>query len=110
MKFLVDNQLPAALAKWLTQNGWEAKHVLDTRLNDSDDTEIWEYARKSGCVVISKDEDFSNRAALQSDVQVVWVRLGNCRNTALMAAFERNMPSLISALRGGASVVELWGP
>lgn len=108
MKFLVDNQLPAALATWLIQNGWDTKHVLDLHLNEADDTEIWAYAQANGAVVISKDEDFSNRAALSSDVQVIWVRLGNCRNKALLSAFEQNMNSLVSALNAGTVVVELW--
>ena len=32
MRFLVDNQLPAALARWLTAQGHDAIHVLDVAL------------------------------------------------------------------------------
>lgn len=58
MKFLVDNQLPAALARWLSVKGFEATHVLDLMLNDSDDEQIWAHAAAHGFVVISKDDDF----------------------------------------------------
>ncbi|HMJ90229.1 MAG TPA: DUF5615 family PIN-like protein [Candidatus Acidoferrum sp.] len=107
MKFVVDNQLPVALVNWLVQNGWEAIHVLDLQLNTSSDTEIWSHARTNGFVVIAKDEDFSNRASMSPQVQVVWVPLGNCRNTALLATFNKQMSSIAVALKSGASVVEL---
>lgn len=110
MKFLVDNQLPAVLARWLSAKGLEAVHVLDLRLNDSDDEQIWAHAAAHGLVVISKDDDFQNRATHRGTVQVVWVRLGNCRNKALLDTFEQQLPAVISALEKGASVVELWPP
>ena len=110
MKFLVDNQLPAALARWLSAKGFEATHVLDLKLNESDDERIWAHAAAHGMVVISKDDDFQNRATHRGTVQVVWVRLGNCRNKALLDTFERQMPAVISALEKGTSVVELWPP
>ena len=110
MKFLVDNRLPAALARWLSAKGFEAAHVLDLKLNESDDERIWAHAAAHGMVVISKDDDFQNRATHRGTVQVVWVRLGNCRNKALLDTFEQQLPAVISALERGASVVELWPP
>jgi predicted nuclease of predicted toxin-antitoxin system len=58
VKFLVDNQLPAALARFLASRGAECRHVLDVGLADATDAEIWEYASRNDCAVISKDEDF----------------------------------------------------
>ena len=110
MKFLVDNQLPAALARWLSAKGWESVHVLDLRLNESDDEQIWAWAASEGLGVVSKDDDFQSRATHRRTVQVVWVRLGNCRNKMLLDTFERQLPAVISALEEGTSVVELWPP
>ena len=88
----------------------EAVHVLELKLNDSDDEQIWEHAAAHGFVVISKDDDFQNRATHRGTVQVVWVRLGNCRNKALLETFENQLPAVISALERGTSVIELWPP
>ena len=44
MKFIVDNQLPAALARWLSARGADAVHVLDIGFDVRPDTEIWEWA------------------------------------------------------------------
>jgi predicted nuclease of predicted toxin-antitoxin system len=44
VKFLVDNQLPAALAHHLTSRGADCQHVLDAGLAEATDAEIWDYA------------------------------------------------------------------
>jgi len=59
VKFLVDNQLPAALARFLASRGVDCRHVLYLDLGDATDAEIWEYTCRNDCVVISKDEEFS---------------------------------------------------
>ena len=42
MKFLVDAQLPPALARVLESHGYVAKHVMDINMHADDDTEIVE--------------------------------------------------------------------
>jgi len=44
VKFLVDNQSPTALARFLASRGVDCQHVLDLDLGDAPDAEIWEYA------------------------------------------------------------------
>jgi len=48
VKFLVDNQLPAALARFLAAKGHESLHVLDLGLATADDRQVWEYASING--------------------------------------------------------------
>ena len=43
MKFLVDNQLPLALAKFLISKGHHATHVLELGLASARDSEIWNW-------------------------------------------------------------------
>jgi predicted nuclease of predicted toxin-antitoxin system len=106
--FLVDNQLPQALVRFLVSYGHKAEHVLDLGMDEADDQAIWDYAGKKRCVIVTKDEDFIS-LSLQTGAknQVVWVRLGNCRIPALLAAFETALPKLIQALQQGDRVVEL---
>ena len=54
MTFLVDNQLPTALARFLASRGINCQHVLDIDLGGASDAAIWEYANRNDCVVISK--------------------------------------------------------
>lgn len=108
MTFLVDNQLPQALARFLVSRGHQAKHVLDLGLDEAGDAVIWKHAGENGFVIVTKDEDFIS-LSLQTGAktQVVWVRLGNCRTPALLAAFETALPKLTRALQQGDRVVEL---
>jgi predicted nuclease of predicted toxin-antitoxin system len=106
--FLVDNQLPQALARFLVSRGHKAEHVLDLGMDEAGDLAIWNYAGKNGCVIVTKDEDFIN-LSLQTGTknQMVWVRLGNCRTPALLVALETALPKLVQALQQGDRVVEL---
>lgn len=108
MKFLIDNQLPAAFARFLTAHGHDAQHVLDLKMDETDDCDIWQFATSQDCVVVSKDEDFLHFATRpDATTALVWVRLPNCRKQALLAAFERALPAVITALEAGNRVVEV---
>lgn len=48
MKFLVDAQLPPALARWLIEAGCEAQVVREIGLREADDGVIWRYAETNG--------------------------------------------------------------
>ena len=63
MRLLVDNQLPAALARFLAARGLECQHVLDVNLAQATDLQIWRYAASHQIIVVSKDEDFFHLAA-----------------------------------------------
>ena len=108
MKFLIDNQLPTALAKYLCTKGHDAQHVLSVGLASANDEEICQYATEHTLVIVTKDEDFSRRAIRPGAViQVVWVRIGNCRKAVLLTAFESLLPSVVAALEAGDRLIEI---
>jgi predicted nuclease of predicted toxin-antitoxin system len=108
MKLLVDNQLPSALAGHLRNWGLDCVHVLDMGLNTADDLEIWNRAAAEDRIVVTKDEDFLVLARRPADRgRMIWVRLGNCRNAALLAAFDRMRDVLLQAIASGQRVIEL---
>jgi predicted nuclease of predicted toxin-antitoxin system len=73
MRFLVDAQLPPALARWLAEGGHTAEHVFDIGLHTASDQILWDYALSSEAVIITKDEDFAIRR-MHTDVgpAIVW--------------------------------------
>ena len=108
MKLLVDNQLPQALAAHLRSWGLDCLHVLDVGLNTADDPAVWNWAATESRIVVSKDEDFLLLAARPGDTgRMIWVRLGNCRNAVLLAAFDRTRDPLMHAIASGQRVIEL---
>ena len=108
MNFLVVAQLPPALAHWIKSQGHDATHVLELGFHNADDSTIWQHARQSNAVMISKDEDFVDRWLIKSEgVALVWKRKGNCSNDALMAWFELLWPDALKSLQQGERLVEL---
>ena len=108
MKFLVDHQLPVALARFIATQGHQAEHVGDLGLKEADDTVIWRHASARDLVVVSKDEDFTFLAGLPGGSgKLVWVRIGNCRKQALLEAFRVQLPRIVSELEAGSQIVEL---
>ena len=48
-------------------------------LSSADDLQVWEHAKKSGFVIVSKDSDFSQRSLFFGfPPKVIWLKLGNC--------------------------------
>lgn len=108
MIYLIDNQLPPGLVAHLKKHGLDAIHVGDCGLDQSTDLEIWEHAKVHDCIIVSKDEDFFHLSVLdENGPPFIWVRLGNCRNTALFAAFDNILPELVNSISSGAKVVEV---
>lgn len=108
MRFLIDAQLPPALARKLVEIGHEAEHVFDRRLNTASDQEIWIAASNLNAVIVTKDEDFSRmRVARDDGPSVIWIRLPNTPRAVLLARVEAVLPDLLDALARGERLVEV---
>lgn len=108
MRFLIDAQLPPALARLLNDRAHVAEHVNDVGLGQSPDRDLWRYALEHGAVIVTKDEDFANMAILGGNAPtVVWVRIGNTRRAALLAWFEPLIDDVISLIEAGNRLIEL---
>ncbi len=110
MKFLVDAQLPARLARFLDDAGHDAIHTSElVDGNRTTDVRIAELADGEGRVVGTKDRDFRDGHLLSgSPRRLLVVATGNITNAALLALFEANLDAIVGAL-GEADYVEL-GP
>lgn len=110
MKFLVDAQLPARLARSLNEAGHDALHT--TELPDGNrttDARIAELADDQGRVVVTKDRDFRDGHLLTgSPRRLLVVTTGNITNTALLALFATHLEAITAALEE-ADYIEL-GP
>jgi predicted nuclease of predicted toxin-antitoxin system len=108
MKLLIDNQLPMQLAVHLRARGHDCDHVYELGMDEADDKEVWNRAIREGRVLVSKDEDFVHLANRPGDAgRLIWVRMGNCRNTVLIAAFDRVHDEAVVAIGNGQKIVEI---
>lgn len=108
MRFLIDAQLPPALARRLTSLGHTAEHVTDIGPGDATDRALWAYALDHDAILVTKDEDFHDMAlVLHAAPVIVWVRIGNTRRQALLDRFEPLLDDLTELLAAGNRLIEL---
>ncbi|HJR57216.1 MAG TPA: DUF5615 family PIN-like protein [Rhizomicrobium sp.] len=103
--FLVDAQLPPALARALAAAGFAVRHVQDVGLLTASDRAILEYAVKEKATIITKDGDFADMH--MPGATVVWLRVGNTASGPLVQWLLPLMPQIVAALAGGESLVEV---
>ena len=108
MNFLVDAQLPPALARWFVERGFKASHVFDLGLERADDRRIWDRALSEGAAVVTKDEGFAARRMVEPQgPQIVWVRFGNASRRETLARVDALLPQIREALERGERIVEI---
>ena len=109
MRFIVDAQLPPALARALSSSGYQAAHVIDIGLEAQSDSDIWNYAIQNEAVIISKDEDFAHRLRQNPQISptIVWLRIGNASRKNLLAWLSRFMPQIEAHIQKGEKLIEL---
>ena len=97
MKLLFDQNLSHRLVGLLAAEFPGSQHVRDAGLAAAPDPAVWAYAAANRLVIVSKDSDFQHRALLMGHPpKVVWVRLGNCSTTAVVALLRTRQTDLLA--------------
>jgi predicted nuclease of predicted toxin-antitoxin system len=82
VKLLLDENLAPRLAADLGDLFPGSIHVRSVGLLGASDLAVWEYARREGFAIVSKDWDFQQLSYLHgAPPKVVWIRRGNCTTT-----------------------------
>ena len=106
--FLVDAQLPPALARWLREAGHDAQHVSEVGLREAEDVPIWMYALSVQAVIVTKDEDFAERASRTINAPtIVWLRIGNATNPALLEWLRPRWSQVLMLLEEGHRLIQV---
>jgi predicted nuclease of predicted toxin-antitoxin system len=105
----LDAQLPPALAPWLQENyGVTAFALRELGLRNADDAQIFNEAKKRGCVLISKDSDFVGLVQrFGPPPQLIWLTCGNVTNSNLKAIFSAVFSQALDLTSGGEAIVEI---
>lgn len=78
-RLLFDENLAARLVGLLRTEYLGSVHVRDAIGPAATDEQIWEYARTSTMLIVSKDEDFQRFSVWRGfPPTVIWIQLGNC--------------------------------
>ena len=105
----LDAQLSPRLTRWIEETfGVECLHVRDLGLRNAEDPEIFQRARDSGAVVMTKDEDFVHLVGRNGPTsQVIWITSGNMANDRFKLLLLKTLQDAISLIESGEAVVEI---
>lgn len=71
------------------------------------DKQIWDRAKAEGMILITKDEDFVTLVMNEPEVQLLWIRRGNCSKKELLDWFASLFKQAKDLLLSGETLVEL---
>ena len=95
MKLLFDENLSHRLVGLLADLYPDSTHVRDVGLKAADDPVVWEYAKRNGLMIVSKDSDLHQRSFVFGyPPKVVWVRLGNCSTSDVETLLRDNFAAV----------------
>ena len=84
MKLLFDQNLSYRLVQRLADVYPDCQHVRHVGLKEAADSQVWDFAKSNGFVIVSKDSDFYHRSlVLGYTPKVIWLKLGNCTTQAV---------------------------
>ncbi len=106
----LDAQLSPSLAPWLTKNfDVKAFSVKEMGYRDAADETIFEAARKSADVVVTKDRDFVHLVdRVGPPPKVLWLTMGNTSNKHLKSILETQLKLALEFLTNNR-LVEITG-
>ena len=108
----VDAQLSPRLARWITEKySIQAFALRDIGLRDAEDIEIFERARQSNALVMTKDIDFVELFERKgSPPKVIWLTCGNTSESVLQDILQEHLSMALAMLESGEDLVEIGIP
>jgi predicted nuclease of predicted toxin-antitoxin system len=95
MKLLFDENPNPKLVKLLDNEFPDSNHVERLKLRGSTDTTLWELAKRQGFIIVSKDNDFRQRAFLLGPPpKVIWLSIGNAGTSEILKVLKQNVSTI----------------
>lgn len=95
MRFVLDQDVDARVARLLVKRGHEAWTVADAGMPDAQDDEISAYAAKMSAIVVTHDIEFSARRRRNPHGRHVQLR---CREPDALEVIDKRLDELVEAL------------
>ncbi|HEX8530390.1 MAG TPA: DUF5615 family PIN-like protein [Cytophagales bacterium] len=107
LKFIVDTQLPPALAYYLSAQRLDAIHTtFYPEGHLLKDREIREKAIAEDRIIVTKDSDFFDFFFVKgAPPRILLLKVGNCNNRELRAIVEKNLNEIIHLFAADAELV-----
>jgi predicted nuclease of predicted toxin-antitoxin system len=91
VKLLFDENLSSRLVNILAAEFPDSTHPETLGMRGETDAHIWSYARDFGFLIVSKDNDFRQRAFLYGPPpKIIWLSVGNADTVTIAQLLQRN--------------------
>lgn len=95
MKLLFDHNLSPALVSCLHDIFPGSNHVFRLALHEASDADVWEYAKRHGFAIVTKDADFSELSLQRGfPPKIIWLRIGNCTTEEIEQVVRTNAAAI----------------
>ena len=95
MKLLLDENLSDRIIPRLDDLYPDSQHVKTLGLTNTDDVVIWEYAKASDFIIVSKDADFHQRSLLFGHPpKFIYLRIGNSPTAKIVQILQNNCETI----------------
>lgn len=107
IRFLADMNISPRTIEALRQQGWDIVRVSQVMPVDALDSEILDFARKDGRVVVTQDLDFSTLLVLggHDSPSLVTLRLAVSDPEAITKVLLQSFPRIREAITEGSAVI-----
>ncbi len=100
MKLLFDQNISHRILDKLPELFKESSSVKKEGLINETDKIIWEFAKREGFVIVTRDSDFTDLNALYGfPLKIVWIRSGNLRTDDIADLLIRNIDAIQDFLK-----------
>lgn len=100
MKLLLDQNISYRIVKKITHHFPNCVHVSNHNLDDTEDPDIWEFAKKNDFAIVTFDSDFYDISIISGiPPKIIWLRTGNLTTNELAEVLIKNRKRIESFLK-----------
>ena len=109
MKLLLDNNLSHKLVSRLSDLFPCSTHVMTEGMDEAEDFQIWEFAKKHEYVIVTKDSDYNELSIFNGHPpKVILLKIGNSKVQAIEEIIRKHVTRLKSFIeKDDLGLVEL---
>jgi predicted nuclease of predicted toxin-antitoxin system len=88
MRLLFDQNISFRITRKLQYYFQGCVHISDCNLSNSEDSDIWNFARKNDMAIVTFDSDFYDISIINGHPpKIIWIRTGNLATGELVKLF-----------------------
>jgi len=108
-KLLFDENISYKICQRVSDIFPNSQHVNALALEQTQDIQIWEFAKRENFIIVTQDSDFNDIAMLKNfPPYIIWLRTGNTRLAEIEKILRQNYSRIVEIIEAGTQgVIEI---